>query len=62
MMGEPLATLYYTWDELEVLADLVDGEIATVEKFIADGHDDGSWPMLNSLRTSLREAQFTVGR
>lgn len=53
---EPLATLYYTWDELDVLAGLVDARIATVTM------DEEGWSMLNSLRTSLREAQYGLRR
>lgn len=55
-----LAQLYFRWEELDVLADLVDDKIG--------GHwgpmpvMDPRWPMLNSLRTALREAQQTVRR
>jgi len=52
-----LATVYYTWEELDLLAKLVDSEIVGVDQW---GTDDGTWAMLNSLRTSLREAQFTI--
>jgi len=52
-----LATVYYTWEELDLLAKLVDSEIVGVDQ---GGTDDGTWAMLNSLRPSLREAQFTI--
>lgn len=57
----PFAQLYYTWDELEILANLVEGEVATIDKFVA-GHHDADWQKFSSLRTSLREGQETVRR
>lgn len=48
----PYAQLFSTYDELERLAGLVDDAIG--------GAPD--WPMLNSLRTQLREAQHQLRR
>lgn len=62
----PLATLLYTWDELDALAQLVDAELALSEHMWPTGDEHRAmlnsphWAMLNSLRTSLREAQYTV--
>lgn len=55
-MRPTLANLLYTWDELDVLAALVDERIAAVPM------DEPGWGMLNSLRTSLREAQYALRR
>jgi hypothetical protein len=49
-----LAQLYFSWDELDALADLVDDRITN-----AQGAD---WGLFNSLRTALREAQFGIER
>ena len=56
-MRSPFAQLYYTWDELDALAALVDNQIAG-----ADPIEQPDMAMLNSLRTSLREAQQSVRR
>lgn len=51
----PFATLTYQWDELEELAVLVDARLG--EAYL---RNTPSWVMLNSLRTSLREAQHQL--
>lgn len=51
----PFATLLYSWEELEELARLVDAALS--EQYIA-GTERAM--MLNSLRTSLREAQYQL--
>lgn len=56
----PFAQLYYDWDELDVLAGLVDAELALSEHTWSTG--DEHWSMLNALRTSLREAQYGLRR
>jgi len=55
--GEPfgkLATLYLSWEELDVTADCLDAAIEEMRP---------AFPAtLNSLRTAFREAQYTVER
>lgn len=56
-----LATVYFTWDELEVLAEGIDELLK--RPFGDTPYDITGSPrfgILNSLRTSLREAQFAV--
>lgn len=51
----PFATLLYQWDELEQLSILVDEKLS--EGYL---RNTPRWMVLNSLRTSLREAQYQV--
>jgi hypothetical protein len=50
----PFASLLYQWDELEALAVLVDREISQL--YVRTDR----YPLLNALRTSLREAQYQL--
>lgn len=49
------ANLLYTWEELDELATLVDEKIS--EAYL---RNTPRWVLLNSLRTSLREAQYQL--
>lgn len=50
--GAVMAQLYFTWEELELLAGLVEGRLGGL--VIADPE----WGNLNTMRTALREAQY----
>jgi hypothetical protein len=52
-----LAQLYFTWEELDVLAGLVDERLVATSAM-----SEKAWGRLNSLRTALREAQQGVRR
>lgn len=54
--GAVMAQLYFTWEELELLAGLVDRRIEGMPL------TDAEWGKLNSLRTALREAQYGLRR
>lgn len=64
--NEPLVQLFHAGDELDVLADLVDAQLAPIEAEPAGTPTRvravREWSMLNSLRTQLREALWGLRR
>ena len=53
-----LATLMYSWEELDALAQLIDDRLNPFP--LSDWNSFPEFVMLNSLRTSLREAQYSL--